>query len=152
MIKGRLEKKGVFAGPPPEGYTSLRGLAKKLNISDIVVKKAVADIDDLLGDRELYIFGPRAFEGFSPLQQTQVEEALRNAGKLFPPAPEGYLAKESLFRQLAISPKTFSNLVADLEDELGEVERYRFGPVYVPAYSPRQQAIIKSKLGHEVSS
>lgn len=158
LIVARLEKNGVLAPQPPEGFLTIKGLAKHLGFkSDVTMRKAITSLHEQegseFGDIKKYKFSRHAADGLAPHQQALIEKFLRENGQLAPTAPEGYLNLTMLSTQLEVDHRKIDYIVKKITkeaaDEFGPIESYRFGDRINKGYNPEQQAMIKKYLGVE---
>ena len=142
IIKKYLDEKGLLKPEVPEGYLSMKGITEKFEISDFLVSKVIKDIEDQLGEVGKYKFGAVTTSGYSQEQQEIIKNYLQEKGLLQPEPPEGYLAVSRIAKELGLNFESVSKIIKDIEDQLGEVGKYKFGTVTTLGYSPEQQKII----------
>ncbi len=150
MVRRQLESKGFFIEKPPEGYYSISGMTKIWNVADKTVVSAIKFLQENysqnFGEPTVYKFGSRPNPGYSPEQVEMIRQTLEDRGRFAPLPPEGYHALEGLGRIWGVHPATIQKSINELGEELGEVNRYRFTTTAADAYSPEQQALIKTHL------
>ena len=102
--------------PPPEGYRTLHGIAKKLSVSGNTVRRI---IDELNGaganiQGEEYQKATRlSYCYYSPTEQRKIENQARKAG-LFGVAPEGYLPCKDVAKSLHATRLTINKAIKAL--------------------------------------
>jgi hypothetical protein len=126
------------APPAPEGYLSLNGIWHEYGITQKTTQKAVDELGSELGEVTQYRFGSKTTAGYSPEQVAKILTHLDIA----PPAPEGYLSLNGIWREYGITPYTTQKAIDELGPVLGEVKQYRFGTKTTVGYSPEQVAKI----------
>jgi molybdenum-dependent DNA-binding transcriptional regulator ModE len=146
IIEEYLRSHGKLAEQAPEGVLSLSSLAAKFGLSRPIVKKAIEDIGDALGEIIERKFSGKPAEAYTPAQQGIIEEYLRSHGKLAEQAPKTVLSANGLSRKLGVSFDTMDSAIENLGDKLGESYMYRFGPNKTTGYSEEQQIIIVQYL------
>ncbi len=150
MVRKALEEKGQF-NFPPDGFISLNGLAKKLDVDyQTIVATAESLVEaKVLDSLKKYRFNHRkAALGLDSDQQSLVEEELKRRGVFLSAAPEGILSATGLAKILGADPETIivaANKLAD-EQTLGETQTYRFGPKATRGFTPEQQQLITEFL------
>jgi biotin operon repressor len=145
-IAAQLEANGAFAEKAPEGYLSIKGIAKAWNIDNTAVGRARKMIGDQLGAAESYKFGSNATVGYSLEQQAWIVAQLESNGLFTDKAPEDYLSLQGLANALGVSPGGVSIAIKMLGDQLGETGIYRFNQQNATGYSLEQQAWIAAQL------
>jgi hypothetical protein len=148
LIRQALEVRGTLAVAPPEGYTSLGGMADDWNLSANAVNAAVAKMDlSKFGPTIQAKFGCKVADAYSPEQQELIRQALESRGLFSDIAPEGYLALLGVAKNLGVSEDAVRKSVTDMTpEELGPTVQARFGSKVATAYSPEQQERIKLSL------
>ena len=102
--------------PPPEGYRTLHGIAKKLSVSGNTVRRI---IDELNGaganiQGEEYQKATRlSYCYYSLADQWKIKNQAREKG-LFTPAPAGYLLRTTVAQQLHVTHATINHAVKTL--------------------------------------
>jgi hypothetical protein len=151
-IEKLLNSKDLLHPPIQEGYLSMTGVAKKLQISPKTLEQIINDHRDEIGPTKTYKSWRRPVEGYSPEQIEIIEKIVMSKGLLHPPAPEGYLSMTNTARKLQISLKTFKQIINDHQDEIGPTKTYRFGKRTSNGYSPEQVEIIEQIIRSKRSS
>ena len=122
----------------PDGYLAVTVIAKQYGANWLTVKKAIVELGAELGDVRRYQFVKNIAAGYSPEQINMILNHIGRAEK----APEDYLSVSSIATQCGTNTWTIKKAIHELGDELGDVDRYRFGAHTVPGYSPEQIAKI----------
>ena len=124
----------------PEGYMSVRQIAKMLGVGD----KPIRDIIKELGE-ELDPIKARPLTGmatwyYSPVEITRIREIAESKGLLTPAAPEGYMSARKIAEELGVSDRTIRDIIKEL-DGLTPIQA-KFGSQVTNAYSPEDIANI----------
>jgi hypothetical protein len=148
QIRLQLEAQGTFAAPVPEEYTSEAGLRAEWGINTVTINKAIKVLGDSLGELIYFHFGNRRTIGYSPEQQAIIRQYLEAKGNFNDKAPEGYISVRGMANTWELSFGVVNRIVDELAEQLGVVDRYKFGRsnILAAAYNPEQQAMIKQCL------
>jgi biotin operon repressor len=146
MIERYLIEQGLLASVAPQGYLSIRGLAKKLGVAEATVRRATIELDEQLGEVIQARMGVRTTAAYSLEQQASIQDYLDERGTLVPIASEGQLSAKGLADKLGVVRQTVQNAIENLDSQLGEVVQVRFGTKITTAYSLEQQAMIQDWL------
>lgn len=146
IISEYLVDRGVLSEDAPEGYRSIKGIAKTLGVADKIVRRAVHELEETLGDTTTYHFGTVCATGYSPEQQEQIVEYLRSNGSLEELASKDIASTNRLMRELHVGNMAIRRAISLINSELGEVKRYRFGGAVATGYTPAQQEMIRQAI------
>jgi len=131
-----------------DGVLSTSELAKKLHVSDAVVRSIIRKMTDEelteLGMIKQYRFGSRIVNGYTSLQQSLIDTAGRRQGLIADQASDGVVSIRYMFRYLNMSINTIRQIIDDLGDQLGEINLYKFGSSVAEGLTPKQQALIEA--------
>lgn len=143
----RLSEPASYLYPQsPEDITSAGGLAIRLGVSQGVVSRAAQQLEEQLGEVKQYRFKIKVTSGYTPEQQEVIIGHLRNSGVLADVAPLDVKSLKALSKSLGVSEKPLDVAVKELEEQLGEVKQYKFGPTPGLGYTSEQQEIIAEYL------
>ena len=142
--------------PPPEGYSTLHGIAKKLSVSGNTVRRI---IDELNGaganiQGEEYQKATRlSYCYYSPTEQRKIENQARKAG-LFGVAPEGYLPCKDVAKSLHATRLTINKAIKALNitPKQYRTQLENGQPSHKRGYhlSPRQAEQVAAYLGRSL--
>lgn len=142
--------------PPPEGYRTLHGIAKKLSVSGNTVRRI---IDELNGaganiQGEEYQKATRlSYCYYSPTEQRKIENQARKAG-LFGVAPEGYLPCKDVAKSLHATRLTINKAIKALNitPKQYRTQLENGQPSHKRGYhlSPRQAEQVAAYLGRSL--
>ena len=110
--------------PPPEGYRTLNGVAKKLGIGGNTVRRIIDELNSAGADvhgEEYHKATGLSYDYYSPTDQRKIENWAREEG-LFTPVPAGYLLRTTVAKQLHVTHATINQAIETLGIAL---ERYR---------------------------
>lgn len=110
--------------PPPEGYRTLNGVAKKLGIGGNTVRRIIDELNSAGADihgKEYHKATGLSYEYYSPTDQRKIENWAREEG-LFTPVPAGYLLRTTVAERLHVTHATINQAIETLGIAL---ERYR---------------------------
>lgn len=110
--------------PPPEGYRTLNGIAKKLGIGGNTVRRIIDELNSAGADihgKEYHKATGLSYEYYSPTDQRKIENWAREEG-LFTPVPAGYLLRTTVAERLHVTHATINQAIETLGIAL---ERYR---------------------------
>lgn len=127
--------------PPPEGYRTLNGVAKKLGIGGNTVRRIIDELNSAGADvhgEEYHKATGLSYEYYSPTDQRKIENWARKEG-LFTPVPAGYLLRTTIAKQLHVTHATINHAIEALGIAL---ERYRVR---------RQNGQLACTLGYHLS-
>ena len=127
--------------PPPEGYRTLNGVAKKLGIGGNTVRRIIDELNSVGADvhgEEYHKATGLSYRYYSPTDQRKIENLAREEG-LFTPVPAGYLLRTTVAKQLHVTHATINHAI----EALGITpERYRVR---------RQNGQLACTLGYHLS-
>ena len=147
VIRQHLESTGIFAEKPPGDVLSTKSFAGQLGVTAKTINKAAEELGEQLGERELYMFGGAAVQGFTREQQQIVSQYLENNGFIVPVAPEGILSAHGLATRLGIDYKMVLRSVREMRDQLDIVNSYKFANGKPSlGYTLEQQAMLRKHL------
>lgn len=146
MIRDWLDAQGLFLGDIPEGYFSVKSLARSLGIGEQTAKRAISALGSQLGETLQARVRGRAGTAYSSAQKDMIEYYLSDNGLVAEEPPEGYLSLSGVAASLGTTTYTVNSAIENLGDEIGETIQSRMGVKITIAYSPDQQAIIKNYL------
>ena len=124
VIRKRLEERGLFTQPPPEGYLTITALAKTVDVTVMALIRIARELKKagVLSDG-IQCRSGRVHEFYSPEQQAMIMRKAQEDGLFAPPPPEGYAMISTAAKCLGVSLK----LVRDAIDSLNlQLEIYRF--------------------------
>ena len=102
--------------PPPEGYRTLHGIAKKLRVSGNTVRRIIDELNgagaNIQGEEYQKATG-LSYCYYSPTDQRKIENQARKAG-LFGIAPEGYLPCKDVAKSLHATRLTINKAIKAL--------------------------------------
>ena len=108
--------------PPPEGYRTLNGIAKKLGIGGNTVRRIIDELNSAGADihgKEYHKATGLSYRYYSPTNQREIESWAREKG-LFTPAPAGYLLRTAVAEKLHATYATINHvkMVSHLTSEV----------------------------------
>ena len=124
VIRKRLEERGLFTQPPPEGYLTITALAKTVDVTVMALIRIARELKKagILSDGIKCRSG-QVHEFYSPEQQAMIMRKAQENGLFAPPPPEGYAMISTATKRLGVGLK----LVRDAMDLLNlRPEIYRF--------------------------
>lgn len=124
VIRKRLEERGLFTQPPPEGYLTITALAKTVDVTVMALIRIARELKKagVLSDG-IQCRSGQVHEFYSPEQQAIIMRKAQENGLFAPPPPEGYVMISTATKRLGVSLK----LVRDAIDSLNlQREIYRF--------------------------
>jgi biotin operon repressor len=145
MIRARAEEQGLLEAQAPEGYMSVSQIRKELGISREKVLRLISELGDELGEVNKARFGSKLVDSYSPEQIEMIRARAEEQGLLEAQAPQGYMSANQISKELGISYETVLKLISELGDELGEVNKARFGKKLADSYSPKQIEMIRAR-------
>lgn len=148
VLRHHFELKGFFAEKAPDGVVTFRKLADQNETTVNIVQRAVDNLAEELGEIREYRFRGVTLPGLNLEQQRQIIEFMDKNGHFSPELPKDYISAKNLISQLGISYPTLAKAQEELADELGSVEVYRINNNIRPAYSPRQQEILRQYISN----
>ena len=110
--------------PPPEGYRTLNGVAKKLGVHYRTVERIIDELNSAGADihgKEYHKATGLSYDYYSPTDQRKIENWAREEG-LFTPVPAGYLLRTTVAERLHVTHTTINQAIETLGIAL---ERYR---------------------------
>jgi DNA-binding MarR family transcriptional regulator len=146
--KGVNSERGKYLYPPaPEGVLSIFGIAREFGVNNHLIKQAITELGEELGEASNYRFTTRSTSGYTLEQQWKIRQLLETRGSLAPKAPEGILALHGVAQALGIPTKTIvRRAIENLGETLGETSLYKFGGRVAIGYNPDQQKLIREYL------
>lgn len=124
VIRKRLEERGLFTQPPPEGYLTITALAKTVDVTVMALIRIARELKKagVLSDG-IECRSGQVHEFYSPEQQAMIMRKAQENGLFAPPPPEGYAMISTAAKCLGVGLK----LVRDAMDLLNlRPEIYRF--------------------------
>ena len=144
--------------PPPEGYRTLNGVAKKLGIGGNTVRRIIDELNSVGADihgKEYHKATGLSYRYYSPTDQREIESWAREKG-LFTPAPAGYLLRTTVAKRLHVTHATINHAVKALgiTPEQYRVRRQNGQPSHKRGYhlSPWQAEQVAAYLGQSLSA
>lgn len=142
--------------PPPEGYRTLNGIAKKLSVSGNTVRRIIDELNgagaNIQGEEYQKATG-LSYCYYSPTDQRRIENWARKEG-LFTPAPAGYLLRTAVAEKLHATYATINHAIKALgiTPEQYRVRRQNGQPSHKRGYhlSPRQAEQVAAYLGRSL--
>ncbi|MEO8104908.1 MAG: hypothetical protein ABI602_01060 [Candidatus Saccharibacteria bacterium] len=152
VIWDKLKERGLMLPEAPEGYISVNGLAKRLNIANNAVGRVIDQQAESLGTVSRYRPNDQSgskkagapFIGLSPQQQQIIESQLSRDGSLIPEAPDGYLSSKALSRHWDKAQGTIKKAIEELDLTSGVEGKVRATSSTV--FSPEDQQRIYDHL------
>ncbi len=142
--------------PPPEGYRTLNGVAKKLGIGGNTVRCIIDELNSTGADihgEEYHKATGLSYRYYSPADQREIESWAREKG-LFTPAPAGYLLRTAVAEKLHATYATINHAVKTLgiTPEQYRVRRQNGQPSHKRGYhlSPEQAEQVAAYLGRSL--
>ncbi len=144
--------------PPPEGYRTLHGIAKKLRVSGNTVRRIIDELNgagaNIQGEEYQKATG-LSYRYYSPTDQREIESWAREKG-LFTPAPAGYLLRTAVAEKLHATYATINHAIKALgiTPEQYRVRRQNGQPSHKRGYhlSPRQAEQVAAYLGRSLGA
>jgi len=147
-IREHLEYLGALVDIAPECYLPARRIAETFGVAVATVAAAIEDIGEQLGEITRYRFKTRIVAGYSPEQQNKIYDYLKNKG-IFDSekATDDIRSEIGIARNLGISNNAVSGAINKLDNRLGDIGKYTFGPYTIDkGYTIEQQVLIKQQL------
>jgi hypothetical protein len=143
--------------PPPEGYRTLNGVAKKLGIGGNTVRRIIDELNgagaNIQGEEYQKATG-LSYCYYSPTDQRKIENQARKAG-LFGVAPEGYLPCKDVAKSLHATRLTINKAIKALNitPKQYRTQLENGQPSHKRGYhlSPEQAEQIAAYLGRSLS-
>ena len=142
--------------PPPEGYRTLHGIAKKLSVSGNTVRRIIDELNGAganIHGKEYHKATGLSYRYYSPTDQREIESWAREKG-LFTPAPAGYLLRTTVAEKLHATYATINHAIKALgiTPEQYRVRRQNGQPSHKRGYhlSPRQAEQVAAYLGRSL--
>ena len=143
--------------PPPEGYRTLNGVAKKLGVGGNTVRRIIDELNGAganIHGKEYHKATGLSYRYYSPTDQREIESWAREKG-LFTPAPAGYLLRTAVAEKLHATYATINHAIKALgiTPEQYRVRRQNGQPSHKRGYhlSPRQAEQVAAYLGRSLS-
>ena len=144
--------------PPPEGYRTLNGVAKKLGIGGNTVRRIIDELNSVGADihgKEYHKATGLSYRYYSPTDQREIESWAREKG-LFTPAPAGYLPCTTVAKRLHVTHATINHAVKTLGITLEQyrARRQNGQPSHKRGYhlSPKQAEQVAAYLGRSLGA
>ena len=144
--------------PPPEGYRTLHGIAKKLSVSGNTVRRIIDELNGAganIHGKEYHKATGLSYRYYSPTDQREIESWAREKG-LFTPAPAGYLLRTAVTEKLHATYATINHAIKALgiTPEQYRVRRQNGQPSHKRGYhlSPWQAEQVAAYLGRSLSA
>lgn len=144
--------------PPPEGYRTLNGVAKKLGIGGNTVRRIINELNGAganIHGEEYHKATGLSYRYYSPTDQREIENWAREKG-LFTPAPAGYLLCTTVAKRLHVTRATINHAVKTLGITLEQyrARRQNGQPSHKRGYhlSPEQAEQVAAYLGRSLST
>lgn len=142
--------------PPPEGYRTLNGVAKKLGIGGNTVRRIIDELNgagaNIHGEEYQKATG-LSYCYYSPTDQRKIENQARKAG-LFGVAPEGYLPCKDVAKSLHATRLTINKAIKALNitPKQYRTQLENGQPSHKRGYhlSPRQAEQVAAYLGRSL--
>ena len=126
----------------PEGSLAHAKIAEKLEVASRTVSIAIKELQDQLSP----VSRGRA-RYYSTEDQQKIHDYLEAKGTFAPDATEDQLAVLGMAKKFEVPRSAVLRALKELEDEIGEVAKAKFGGTAVgPAYSLEQQELVKRWL------
>lgn len=143
--------------PPPEGYRTLNGVAKKLGIGGNTVRRIIDELNgagaNIHGEEYQKATG-LSYYYYSPTDQRKIENQAHKAG-LFGVAPEGYLPCKDVAKSLHATRLTINKAIKALNitPKQYRTQLENGQPSHKRGYhlSPRQAEQVAAYLGRSLS-
>lgn len=144
--------------PPPEGYRTLNGVAKKLGIGGNTVRRIINELNGAganIHGEEYHKATGLSYRYYSPTDQREIENWAREKG-LFTPAPAGYLLCTTVAKRLHVTHATINHAVKTLGITLEQyrARRQNGQPSHKRGYhlSPEQAEQVAAYLGRSLGA
>ena len=144
--------------PPPEGYRTLHGIAKKLSVSGNTVRRIIDELNGAganIHGEEYHKATGLLYRYYSPTDQRDIESWAREKG-LFTPAPAGYLLRTTVAEQLHVTHATINHAIESLGIALEQyrARRQNGQPSHKRGYhlSPEQAKQVAAYLGRSLGA
>ncbi len=148
-IKQGLKTRGLFSEKAPENILSIRGMTTLFGISTETISKIIEELQENLGEVQKYRFRSNITYGYTLEQQEKIRQVLKDKG-LFsekaPEAPENILSIRGMTTSFGTSNYTISKIIKELQEDLGEVQKYSFGTRITYGYTLEQQEKIRQAI------
>lgn len=144
--------------PPPEGYRTLHGIAKKLSVSGNTVRRIIDELNgagaNIQGEEYQKATG-LSYCYYSPTDQRKIENWAREEG-LFGVAPEGYLPCKDVAKSLHATRLTINKAIKALNitPKQYRTQLENGQPSHKRGYhlSPRQAEQVAAYLGRSLGA
>jgi hypothetical protein len=144
--------------PPPEGYRTLNGVAKKLGIGGNTVRRIINELNGAganIHGEEYHKATGLSYRYYSPTDQREIENWAREKG-LFTPAPAGYLLCTTVAKRLHVTHARINHAVKTLGITLEQyrARRQNGQPSHKRGYhlSPEQAEQVAAYLGRSLGA
>jgi hypothetical protein len=149
-IRQGLKDKGVFTEKVPENILSINGMSTLFGISNYNISKVIKELQEDLGEIQKYRFRSKITEGYTLEQQEKIRQGLKDKGVFTEKVPENILSINGMSTLFGISNPTLSKVIEELQEDLGEVQKYRFYSKITEGYTLKQQEKIRQELDKRV--
>ncbi len=142
-----LTELGHMTPKAPEGFRTTSNVAELWGTSSAVVNRAVIDLGEDLGEPQVFsdAMGKQR-RYWSEGQLGTIHQLLNSKGIFVDKASPEEKSLESFAKILGIAPQTLRKQIDEAGDEIGELQKKRFGAVLTKALSFEQQAILERGL------
>ncbi len=145
-IKQGLKTRGLFSEKAPENILSIRGMTTLFGISTETISKIIEELQENLGEVQKYRFRSKITDGYTLEQQEKIRQVLKDKGLFSEKAPENILSTNRMSTLFGISNPTISKIIKELQEDLGEVQKYSFGTRITYGYTLEQQEKIRQAI------
>ncbi len=145
-IKQGLKTRGLFSEKAPENILSIRGMTTLFGISTETISKIIEELQEDLGEVQKYRFRSKITDGYTLEQQEKIRQVLKDKGLFSEKAPENILSTNRMSTLFGISNPTISKIIKELQEDLGEVQKYSFGTRITYGYTLEQQEKIRQAI------
>jgi hypothetical protein len=141
-IREVAESQGLFSSEAPEGYMSIKGIHKELNITEAAIKKITSEHDSIVPIKAR--LGTNITDAYSPEDIERIREVAESKGLFSAEAPEGYLSIRGISKALGVDAAAIKRITSGLEGLIPV--KARFGDKVADSYSPEDIARIAEAL------
>lgn len=129
----------------PEGYFSVRQIAKNLGFSDKTIRNTIISLGNRLSPIKAKFSGNIA-NAYSAEDFEMIKKAAEENELFADEAMEGYMSIRQIAKELEVSYKTVQKIIGELGDEIMPT-RAKFSGNVTNAYSPEDFRKIREKIG-----
>ncbi|HWT55995.1 MAG TPA: hypothetical protein VN031_03105 [Candidatus Microsaccharimonas sp.] len=147
-LRAKLEENGLFLPMAPEGYLSIRGIAKKFKLNNSTVEGAIKSMDEEeFGHAERFRFASRVTQGYSPGQIQHITEKLEARGAFLDQPPEGYVSFKQFWKEYGVNKAIMQTILETTDnEELKSIDMFKFKTTRGMGLSPREQEVLLDEL------